>query len=353
MRKHYIDNLRFLSVFLLFPFHACMIYNAFGENFYIRGPQVRLFNDFIMITWPWFMPLLFVIAGISSAYALKKRTAKQFLAERFVKLFLPFIFGTLIYIPIQTYFAERYHNQYTGGFFHQYVLFFTKPTDLTGYTGGFTPGHLWFILFLLIISIIALPIMKIYIKSSHPIKGSKLSIPVLIPFFLIPLLMTPILDVEGKSLGQFLALFLLGFFILSEEDVIQRLEKHRWLLSAVSILLLISYLVMIYVDLDYGILFDIYYYFIMWICILAILGMGKHFLNFSNRISTYLTKASFPIYFFHQTWLVATAFYVFKFTSIIALQFVLIVILSVCFTFLNYELFRRIPLTRFMFGIKK
>jgi len=122
-----------------------------------------------MLTSPWFMPLLFVIAGISSAFALKKRTAKQFLSERFFKLFLPHVSGILIYIPIQTYFAERYHNQYTGGFFHQYILFFTKPTDLTGYTGGFTPGHLWFILFLFIISIITLPIMLKYIKSFHHI----------------------------------------------------------------------------------------------------------------------------------------------------------------------------------------
>jgi len=167
------------------------------------------------------------------------------------------------------------------------------------------------------------------------------------------MIMTPILDFEGKSVGQFLALFLLGFFILSEDALIERLEKHRWLLLAISIILLISFLVIYYVDLDYGIVFDIYYYFIMWMCILAILGMGKHFLNFSNRITTYLAKASFPIYFFHQTWLVAIAFYVFKFTSITAIQFVMIVVLSVSFTFLNYELFRRIPLTRFMFGIKK
>jgi hypothetical protein len=329
-----------------------MIYNAFGDNFYIRGPEINAFNNFIWICYPWFMPLLFVIAGISTSYALKKRSVKQYVQERFFKLFIPLLFGLFLYIPAQTYFAERFHNQYEGGYLNQYLLFFTKPTDLTGYTGGFSPGHLWFIFFLFMISIISLPIMIKYNKSSHPIDGNKLTLPIIIPMFLIPLIMAPILDFGGKSVGQYLALFLLGFFILSEDTVLQRLENNRWWLFTVAVLLIILHLIIFYKDLYSGILFDIFHRFIMWICILAILGIGKHFLNFSNPVTAYLSKSSFPIYFFHQTWVVITAFYVFRITSNSNVQFMLIIPISILLTFLNYEIFRRIPITRFMFGIK-
>ena len=330
-----------------------MIYNAFGENFYIRGPEIRILNDFILVCSPWFMPLLFVIAGISSSFALKRRTAGQYLKERLFKLFIPLVFGILIYIPIQTFYAEKFHNLYTGGFFEQYILFFTKPTDLTGYTGGFTPGHLWFILYLFVISMIALPIMLYYKKPSKQIDGNKLTLPKIIPLFLIPYVMSILLDIEGKSLGEFLALFLLGYFVLSKDEVMKRLDAYRWWLFATSIALLVSYLILYYNYLDQGTLFDIFYGFMLWICILAILGLGNHFLNISNPITDYLAKASFPIYFFHQTWVITVAFYVFKLTSVTAIQVVLIILFSVCCTFLNYELFRRIPVTRFMFGIKK
>ena len=94
---------------------------------------------------------------MSSAYAPDKRTNCEYVKERIFKLLIPFVVGTLVVVPAQTYFAERFHNGYTGGYLHQYVLFFTGPTDLTGYRGGFTPAHLWFLLYLFIISVAALP----------------------------------------------------------------------------------------------------------------------------------------------------------------------------------------------------
>lgn len=34
MRKYFIDNIRILCIFLLFPYHTCMIYNNWGEKHY-------------------------------------------------------------------------------------------------------------------------------------------------------------------------------------------------------------------------------------------------------------------------------------------------------------------------------
>lgn len=354
MRKNYIDNLRIICILILFPYHTCMMYNNWGESFYVYSKPVALFSYFVSINWTWFMPLMFVLAGISSSFALKKRSAKEYVKERVSKLFIPLVFGILLLVPIQTYFAEKHHNDYKGGYFEQYILFFTKKTDLTGYFGGFTPGQLWFIMYLFVISLLALPIMLKYKKFNKKIDGKKLSLPLVISMFIIPTLSSLILDFGGKSVGQYFALFLFGFFVFSNDDFIDKLEKYRWQL-AISAVTLVALKTILYkvVNSSIYILVDILHCFAMWVCILAFLGLGKRYLNSRSKFTDYFNKASFPIYVFHQSWLVAVGYYVFKITDIVAIQFITIMIVSFILTVITYEIARRIPLTRFMFGIKK
>ena len=353
MRKYYIDNLRWLSILLLFPYHTCMIYNNFGENFYVKMKGIPLLTGFIEINYTWFMPLLFVIAGISTYYALNKRSTSEYLKERIYKLLIPLISGILLIVPIQTFYAEKFHNGYTGGYFHQYVLFFTKKTDLTGYTGGFTPGHLWFIMYLFIISLIAIPVITRYKKGKWKIPVHKLTITKIIPMFLIFLVMALILNFGGKSIGEYFALFMLGYFILSDENMQNKLhDKRLYLFSAFVLLTILNILFLNVWHLNSGLLYDIFSGLITWIGILSLLGMGKHYLDFENNITRYFAKASFPIYIFHQSILVIVAFYAVKITSIIALQVIIIIAVTFVITIIVYEIFKRIPLTKFLFGIK-
>lgn len=353
MRKYFIDNLRWISILILFPYHTCMIYNNFGENFYVRGKDIPLLSSFIQICYPWFMPLLFVIAGISTCYALEKRTAKQYIKERVYKLLIPLISGILLLIPIQTYYAEKFHNGYNGGYLQQYILFFTKETDLTGYTGGFTPAHLWFILYLFIISLIALPIVIKYRNSSKKMKLDKLSLFKILPMFLFFLVMALILDIGGKSLGEFFALFMLGYIVLSDDKVQVKLDKRRWyLFGGLIVVTILNLLFQNVWHCSFGLAYDIFRRFLSWIGILSAIGMGKHYLNFQNKITSYFAKASFPIYFFHQSLLVLVAYYTFKYTSILEVQVILIISISFILTMVTYEAFKRIPFIRFLFGIK-
>lgn len=353
MRKHYVDNLRWLCVLLLFPFHTAMLYNDWGESFYIYSHPQKLISAFDVATAFWFMPLMFVLAGVSSFYALQRRSAGEYAKERFFRLFVPLVFGLLLLIPAQTYFAERFHNGYTGSYWYQYVLFFTKPTNLTGYTGGFTPGHLWFILYLFAISLIALPIMRWYIRSPKKLDGTRLTIPKLLPLFVLPAAMSLVLNIGGKSVGEYFALFLLGFFLFSNEEILQRLEKRRWLLFVAAVLLtagvLFAYFVLHWTG---GVPVGIYDRLAMWVCIMMFLGMGRRFFNQRNAVTGYLARACFPVYILHQTCLVATAYYVVRLTSSTVVQAPLIMLISAAVTFLAYEVFRRIPVTRWMLGMK-
>lgn len=357
MRKYFIDNIRWICIVMLFPYHTFMIYNSFGENFYVKGQSILGINGFIIAASPWFMPLLFVIAGMSSVYALQKRTVRQYVKDRVYKLLIPLASGLLLLVPAQTYFAERFHNGYTGGYFQQYILFFSKPTDLTGYSGGFTPAHLWFVFYLFIISMASLPMMISYQRSNKKLQPGKVPFGIILSVFIIPLALTPILNVGGKSFGEFFAYFMLGYLFLSNEDLLQKLDKHRFYLLILSFICMICTLLLWYFSLcgvftvpqiAHHVLTRIY----GWTAILTFLGYGRHFLNFRNKLSDYLSASSFPVYLFHQTWLVVVAYYFVSYVNNIAIQIISIILVGFLLTYATYEICRRIPFVRFLFGIK-
>ena len=53
----------------------------FGEN--------RPISGIVVFFSPFFMPLLFLLAGIGTRYSLQKRTMREYIAERVKKLLLP------------------------------------------------------------------------------------------------------------------------------------------------------------------------------------------------------------------------------------------------------------------------
>lgn len=251
--------------------------------------------------------MVFVLAGISTAYSLEKRSVKEYARERFIKLFIPFIFGVILTVPIQTYYAEKFHNGYSGSFFYQYIMFFTKETDLSGYYGGFTPGHLWFLLFLFIISLISLPVIN-HVKK-HGRKPMKKSPSVL---RLVPLFILCIMSIT------------LSYFIEWGEP---------FLITAVTV--------------------SAVRHLASWITILSLLGLGRRYFNFSNKCTEYLSKSSFAIYLPHQTLLVMIGYYVIPAVHSVVLQILIIMILGFITSILVCELLKKTRITRFMFGVRK
>jgi surface polysaccharide O-acyltransferase-like enzyme len=295
-----------------------------------------------------------VIAGVGTAYAMKKRSVAEYARERVSKLLVPLAAGLLLVVPAQTYFAERFHNDYTGGYFGQYILFFTKPTDLSGYTGGFTPGHLWFILYLFIISLAAIPVIIACKRMKRKPDPERMPVPVILSLFILPLLGSAVLDISGKSFGEYFAFFLLGYFLLSVDGVVKRLEAWRVLLLGISLaciaLMALGWFWDLYLPDLAG---DIFSRFYAWSTILALFGLGRKYLNMAGRFTSYMSRSSFSVYIFHQTWIVVFAFYVFRLTDLPPVQMVLILLCSAAATFATYEICKRIRVTRFLFAIKE
>ncbi len=351
MRRNYIDNLRWICILLLFPYHAAMVFNCWGEGFYVRGISSEPISAFIIACYTWFMPLLFALAGASSFYALQKRNAKYYAIERVKKLLVPFLLGVLVLIPAQTYFAERQHNGYTGGYFAQYKLFFTKVSDLSGYTGGFAVGHLWFLLYLFVISLVCLPVMRRYLAREKKIDGERFPFAALFLLVLAPALLSPI-SIGGKSFGLYLGMFLLGFFFLSSDTLVDRLMKLSLPLGLSALALIALKLVSYFFwNLRTGIVSDLYDATIMWVTILALFGVGKRLLNGASPVTRWLASQSFAIYILHQSVLVAVGFYVLRLVHAPGVQFLLITLISLPLTLTAVWVVGRVPYLLMLLGI--
>ncbi|MBP1572567.1 MAG: hypothetical protein J6A55_02040 [Oscillospiraceae bacterium] len=63
VRKAYIDNLRWAILLILIPYHTAMAWNSWAEPNYIYFEKNRLISSIIVFFSPYFMPLLFLLAG--------------------------------------------------------------------------------------------------------------------------------------------------------------------------------------------------------------------------------------------------------------------------------------------------
>ncbi|WP_419260437.1 acyltransferase family protein [Clostridium chromiireducens] len=352
MRKYYIDNIRILCILMLFPFHTAMIFNGWGENWYVHSKALFGATMLDLAVYPWWMSGLFTLAGVSTVYSLRNRTVKQYIQERFLKLFIPLISSILLVIPVQAYIADRYFNNYIGSYIEHFAVYFSL-TDWSGYDGHFTPGQTWFILYLFVISMITLPLIIWYKNKENKISGKSITIMKIVLMFLIILLAAPILDIGGKSIGEFAADFLLGYFILSMEEVQARLEKYRIPLGLAWVILIIMRCTMYQMSISHGLLWEVQQRVLGWIGILAIMGLGKKFLEFNNKFTQCFTSAIFPIYIFHQSIIVIVGFIVVQTVRVPVIQYFVIMGTSFILTIIMYEIFRRLPVIRFLFGIKK
>lgn len=348
-RKHYIDNLRNMTILLLFPVHTFMIWNDFGSRFYIWMGENKLLSTAIVLINPWFMPLLFVLAGISARYALKKRSKREFIKQRIEKLLIPFLTGVVILVPFQTLYTRKFSEGYEGSIWDNLCYFFTHLTDFSGYDGAFTPGHLWFVLFLFLISMIALVVWRVipYEKTERYVE--KLSIYGILILFVLIWLMYYIGNFGGYSIGKNLALYLIGYYVLSNDKIMETLEKCKMLLLLLFVVMTVVSVTMYYTASYYG---DLWVNFIGWISILFLLVLGKNHWNKRTAFTTYFNQASYPIYILHQSILVALAYYVVQISENFIVQVMGILFGSFLLTVGAYHLIRRIPFVRKMVGIK-
>lgn len=344
-----------MDVFLLIPYHASQAFNTWGELNYIFFAPNRGISSFIVFFSPFFMPLLFMLAGMSTRYALKKRSYSQYIAERIKRLMVPFLFGTLVFCPILAYIGDKTNFGYNGSFFGHYKVFFTKWTDLSGFDGGFGVGQFWFLYFLFVISLVSILIFKVVDHIRKGTSGRTL------PFWAICLLVIPLpflydlLAVGGKSFAEYMYIFLIGYYLMSDDKAIEKAERYRFISLAVGIVAAVLNVYMfIWSGKDFGVINVIAKAFAEWFMILALIGIGKNKLDFKGKVSTYMSQRSFPYFSIHFLWIVLFQYWLSNaLGNNIALLYFVPVILAYIVTMICSELVLKSRVLCFLMGTKQ
>jgi glucan biosynthesis protein C len=366
LRRHDIDWLRLLAVLLLFPRHTARIFDIW-EEFYAKNDQTsKALSYLIACLGPWHMPLFFLLAGASTWFALRFRSGGTYTRERFKRLLVPFIFGVLVIVPPQSYLGLRNHSDYTASYTTWYPHFFQLiPEDQAGYfLGGNTPGHLWFIFHLLLYSLAALPLF-LYLKRDSGQRlidrlATLVSRPGMIFLGAIPLLLTlSFPDIAGGNPLFYILFFIYGYILMADARFGAAIDKHRTTALLLGPVVLV---VKAYLDVwgwpsgtpgwFLSLLSDYGEAFIPWFSIIALLGYGKQFLNFTNRLLKYATEAAYPVYTLHQTVIVIIGFFVVGWETGVLVKFLTIMVASLVGTVLVYDVVvKRINVLRFLFGM--
>ena len=305
------------------------------------------------------MPVLFIIAGMSTAFALAKRSGGQYLRERVFRLLIPLLFGIAILVPPMTYITQIAQGK-TLTFWQHYANFFTFGSDISGRQGTFTPAHLWFILYLIIFSLVALPLILLLRR-----KGSQGVVRGVAWLFEKPmalLLLGLLVAVAGRTefLGAinpiyYLVVFISGYLLMTDERYQKAIDRD-W-----PVMLLLGVILEVLRDTGQPVtvdntlpraLRDVAMEFNRWVWLLAILGIGHHLLNRGGKVLNYLGEAAYPFYILHFLFLTAVSYLVVQIHAAVAVKYLLIVTLTFGVTFLVYEGARRVHPLRFLMGMK-
>jgi glucan biosynthesis protein C len=369
-RQYYIDWLRLIAVFLLFFFHPAQVFHPWSD-FYIRNDPLSpvIAYAFAWTLGHWHMSLFFLLAGASTYFAMRRRSGVGYISERFKRLLIPFVFGTLVLVPPISYLGLLNHTVYTQSFITWFPNFFRiHAEDLGGFfMGGLTCAHLWFILHLFIYSSISLPLFLYFNRESGQRLMKRIVGFIINPFvlfLLFPALLVPISKfpwVAGGNPLFYITFFIVGFILMSDQRFIDRIDRYRLALLLLGTVPLAVSIILVGTDSwpanmpDWVERLDSEYRnaFVPWFFILTLMAYGRRLLNFSNRFLAYFAEGAYPIYILHQTAVVVIAFFVVQWALGTAARYAIIVASSFVVTVFVYDiLVRRTNVTRFLFGMK-
>ena len=372
MRKHWIDNLRWVTVILVLLYHVIYFYNnkgvfggvgGFGD-----GPQYQ--DTLMYVLYPWFMPLLFILAGVSARYSIQRNSTKKWFKNRTRKLLVPSTIGLLVFQWMTGYFNTHVAGNDVLDSVQQPVKFFAWA-----FSGI---GPLWFIQDLWLFSLLLLLIRKITSSLSRITKCSKtcncfaskgwLSVVALAVLGIILFWLgerTLIFNPRPDSMDGlwnlykpvfYIIPFLLGYYVYSYDEVQKTLGKFWIPLMATAV---ISGAVLTITTFGKNNTIPQYLASPLnciygWLMCMAMMGWFKARFDSTNRFATYMTQSSFGLYIVHYLIIASFGYMMYHYTQLppAAMYFILTAAVLIISPLL-YEILHRIPIIRWcIFGEK-
>ena len=364
-RQYFIDWLRILLILSVFLFHIGMFFNTWG--WHVKNPTQYngLLIKIMIFLSEWRMPLLFLISGAGTYYALGKRSPGKYLGERFKRLFIPLLAGIFILVPVQVYLEKA--DQYNS-----LVEFYTHMFEGIYPEGNFSWHHLWFIAYLFIISLFVSPFLKLLRSNGFNRFSERLAsfadrplalnvVVILIvgselwlrPYF--PDNTHALVD-DWAAMAFYVIFFLSGFVLLSNKKIIDSIRKQRKLYLAEAILATVvmfssPQLFESGPALDFA--WGLSSIFLAWSCGLAAIGYARQYLNRDSRFRKLANEAIYPFYLLHQPVILIIGFFLIKVQMPDLIRLLILTLSSfVISATLYWYLVRPFNLLRVIFGMK-
>ena len=365
-RKHFLDNIRWVTVLLVLFYHVIYFYNNKGVFGGIGGfgeyPQCPQYQDIVMyILYPWFMPILFLLAGISSRYALEKQSAKEWFKARTRKLLVPSTIGLFVFHWMVGYFNTVVASR-TGVFDGMPMIAKYLMMAVSGI------GPLWFIQLLWLLGLVLLLVRTIDSKDKLWSWCGKANLAVIILLGVLFWLgeQTLIKHPRPESLDGlwnlykpvfYLVTFLLGYFVFSHDEVQEKLKKAWIPLMASAVVAGIVLIVTTfgedntsakYMSSPLNCLYG-------WLMCLGMMGWFKARFDRTGAFAGYITRNSFGVYILHYLVIAALGYMMKMYTNLAPwMMYVILTIAVMTIPFALNEVIKRIPFIRWcVLGIKK
>ena len=371
MRRHDIDWLRVILFGLLIWFHYAVfsLGTLEGEDSSMEMFNLSLFF-IIGVMHQWRLAALFVISGMGTAFAFRRRTWGVYVKERFSRLGIPLLFGT-------------------------YILFFGifDPLGTTARLFELFPGqedmpyaHLWFIYNLLIYSVLLTPLFS-HVRHNPDGKIIQMTRSLLnvrhgFGLLLLPPLVLSLSNVLFKPWGfgevgmwwefpRYMLYFLFGYLMIAaKEDYFPAIDRIRIPVTFITPVLALIWFISgeIFVTphiYEGGWVAEGYNAFALeptiaaliqsfhaWFWCLFIFSWASKLLNKPSKWLAYLNEAVYPTYIVHMhlTFLPIALF------ALIGLGYYISMIIGTIVVFVGvmicFEIARRASLFRPLFGIK-
>jgi surface polysaccharide O-acyltransferase-like enzyme len=146
----------------------------------------------------------------------------------------------------------------------------------------------------------------------------------------------------------YLLYFIYGYLLSSEPTIGQAIDRHK----GIALVLAVTCMLALFSLWETGSLPErgysleyILYQFLRgvdsWFWVIALMGLGRSYLNFNSKLLQYASAASYPFYLLHQTILVIIGFYVVRWNVGVIEKFFVISTTTLIMTIALYELLIR------------
>ena len=153
-RRADLDWLRIITMLAVFTVHVVEPFNPWDSWHIVSPDRSKWLGEVAFLLAPWIMPLFMVLAGDGAWRALERRTGREYVRERLLRIGLPLVAGILLLVPPQVYLERRLRGQFHGSLLDFYPHFFEGIYP----QGNFAWHHLWFLVVLLVFALVTLPL---------------------------------------------------------------------------------------------------------------------------------------------------------------------------------------------------